>query len=109
MVQVNGSVMVPAELTNQRSSPGNNNDAVKAELKLEGIPDISEDNEEFVAFLKLVLHPCSSVPHFGISGVSALSYWPQKYCIGNFCSSLASLPLPNPRVRLVCNLYLFPK
>ena len=81
MVQVNGSVMVPAELTNQRSSPGNNNDAVKAELKLEGIPDISEDNEEFVAFLKLVLHPCSSVPHFGISGVSALSYWPQKYCM----------------------------
>ena len=53
MVQVNGSVMVPAELTNQRSSPGNNNNVTPkpSDIKLEGIPEIAEDNEEFLAFL----------------------------------------------------------
>ena len=63
MVQVNGAAMVPAELTNQRVSPllNNNNNTSPlippqartnaGDFKLEGLPEINEDNEDFLAFL----------------------------------------------------------
>ena len=63
MVQVNGAAMVPAELTNQRVSPIMNTAPAAlvhpppimkpnpGDFKLEGLPEINEDNEEFLAFL----------------------------------------------------------
>ena len=62
MVQVNGAAMVPAELTNQRVSPIINTAPAapvlpppimkpNTDFKLEGLPEINEDNEEFLAFL----------------------------------------------------------
>ena len=58
MVQVNGSVMVPAELTNQHFNHHHHPHMItpppplsKAELKVEGIPEISDTNEEYLAFL----------------------------------------------------------